>query len=577
MLATICAIILFTATTFAFGWPMTQRIKGLNAAERVTASLTLGAIILFVVSFVISISGLLDFYYLFPVFASVILLSRGKSILQTIRSRGLIAPTLITCLWGLQLLLLAATIKTHVGSGWAGDWLEHYIRSIFFLVGLPLDYSILDTYSYTARPPLGNMLATPFLQIVGINYYICQGLYLAQSLLLVWPAYLLFKHFGGKDAWSWLLLLFFLTNPMLQQNATFLWTKHASAWLVLSGLYFFVRSYQSGNQPQLRVLAFLAMAGALLAHYSAAPFLLAMLMYYFWRGIRDWNTAFLRETATHALLCGAVLVVYFGWAISTYGVEDTFLSNSAVTTNQSDFFGWLAKVSFNLYSTIVPVGLRPDSVSYWAYVSLPLCSQLHETAFMLYQTNLLLGLGAVTWVFALYFLARQARAANTDGQSQRAFWLLYMLIGIVVGVGAHGAIDTVGLAHIGLQPLMLVALVFVAARAHQLTRFWLCFLLVGLLLDAVLGVWLHFSAQAADITPWVTPMTLEQMQTMLHEAGEVAAQNRSAQNESPITYLHRVTSPMTSILLGAAYLTCVLIGIRYWWQMNRTGKLHHPS
>ena len=70
-----------------------------------------------------------------------------------------------------------------------------------------------------------------------------------------------------------------------------------------------------------------------------------------------------------------------------------------------------------------------------------------------------------------------------------------MIGSVLLGIAVHGARDTWGLTHICLQPLILLALAFLAAKFATLTGPWKILLIVGALLDLLLGIVLHFALQ----------------------------------------------------------------------------------
>src|SRR5262245_59242791 len=59
-------------------------------------------------------------------------------------------------LWALTIL---ATIRVYSGGGWAGDWVEHFQRTLFFRDRFPTSTPIIGGYQLPARLPMMNVLA----------------------------------------------------------------------------------------------------------------------------------------------------------------------------------------------------------------------------------------------------------------------------------------------------------------------------------------------------------------------------------------------------------------------------------
>jgi hypothetical protein len=70
-------------------------------------------------------------------------------------------------LWAIGLLSL---VRHYSGGAWAGDWIEHYERTLFFLDHRPKDTVSIGAYLLPARPPLMNLVAAHCLAQVGRQY-----------------------------------------------------------------------------------------------------------------------------------------------------------------------------------------------------------------------------------------------------------------------------------------------------------------------------------------------------------------------------------------------------------------------
>jgi hypothetical protein len=113
-----------------------------------------------------------------------------------------------------------------------------------------------------------------------------------------------------------------------------------------------------------------------------------------------------------------------------------------------------------------------------------------------------MAVGTVTQVVAAgiaVWLLVSSLAAPAS-RSRVVFWAWLVVAGFLLGVAVHGARDTIGLAHICLQPLILIA---VAASATALPRLpWLVrvLALAGLAWDYLVGVMLQFWLEHLPVT-----------------------------------------------------------------------------
>ena len=85
---------------------------------------------------------------------------------------------------------------------------------------------------------------------------------------------------------------------------------------------------------------------------------------------------------------------------------------------------------------------------------------------------------------------------------------MFTTVAIVVGVAAHGEADQWGLGHIGLQPLVQVALAWLAARLPALPRPLRYLLLAGIAVDLALGVVARVHLESL-LTGWAVDYNLE--------------------------------------------------------------------
>src|SRR5690606_21940942 len=99
-------------------------------------------------------------------------------------------------------LLLMSMVRHLSGGMWAGDWLEHYERTLFFLEHWPRDYQFIQLYSLPARPPMMNLVAAHYLAHVGNAFPHFQFVFLFLNLLVCIPLCMmlsLFARRGGRN------------------------------------------------------------------------------------------------------------------------------------------------------------------------------------------------------------------------------------------------------------------------------------------------------------------------------------------------------------------------------------------
>jgi len=98
-------------------------------------------------------------------------------------------------------------------------------------------------------------------------------------------------------------------------------------------------------------------------------------------------------------------------------------------------------------------------------------------------------------LLALYRLYLNYRSPSVASRRDRSFWSLFVLTLSVVGIAAVSEKNEWGLAHICLQPLVLMGIVLVAATLPALPPSLRVLALAGYAVDFALGILLHFNAE----------------------------------------------------------------------------------
>lgn len=502
MLLSFCAsLLIFCGVTLGLAWPLVTRLA-LDPAEKLTTSVALSLLGLFLFSWMVYVETLpLTWLWLPPALAvgGLIIGWRPLAALgQDPDARSLMVAQLIITSWSVGCLALVRSYSG--GIFWVADWWGHLQRTWFFLDRGPRDILFNGFDALTSRPPLANVVNGALLQVTQRDFAHYQFFSTLFSSLVFLPAGLLARRFGGRQAIAVLALLFMI-NPMFAQNATYAWTKLPAAFFVLVALYFFLKAQDDGAPMINAVLFSVSLAAGLLTHYSTGPYAVILGTAWFAFGwSRRHERAWCRITAIAAGAGTVVLATWFGWTLSVYGPHGTFLTNSSATDRAPSAFAQLQVMGLNLRDTLVPHFLRTMDFQMLAQSST--AGWWHDWFFQLYQINFFFIFGSLAWIIILVILAGKWR---TSPKKWRTFWLVFIGGNVVLGVAVHGARDVWGLAHICLQPLVLVGLACLAAAWPKLARPWQLLLVIGAAVDFLLGLVLHFGVENNAFDRWLFP------------------------------------------------------------------------
>jgi hypothetical protein len=536
-------LLVFSAVIGGLGLAGTATLP-FKCDERVMLAPLAGCIMVYLAAGAIYCSGLpAAAFWALPVAAAGALAWRWTAV------RTLVCDAAAGRLLGLWLILagwclgLLALVRSYSGGEWVGDWIEHYQRARFFLERQPLDTMLLHA-PLPARPPLANLVEAALLGLTKTSFAQYQIFSTLLATLAFFPAALLARRFArGTDPAAALLVLLML-SPLFVQNATFAWTKLPAAAFTLAGLYFFLRAgradarrgkrlsseleagspvaavydrrndsvsqvgdaaHNGGHRPPLQNsvcaqhdstrsgclslrCAALCLAVAVLTHYSAVPYVLVLGAAWFVQRRAQWRQAgFWREALRLGALGSAVLATWFGWSLLRYGPGPTFLSNTTVTGNAGlTLAQQIAQRAGNLFTTLVPHPLRPAGYEFVQQTSS--LSWWRDYFFNLYQTNLPLAFGSGGLVALVVLGWRRRRELTT-------FWVWTIGASVLLSIGVVSLPDRWGVAHVGLQPLVLLGLAWLAAQLPALGRAGRALLATGLTLDFGLGIASHFWVQ----------------------------------------------------------------------------------
>ena len=396
--------------------------------------------------------------------------------------------------WSLPAL---AMIRVFSGAGWGCDWIEHFQRTLFFLHHLPTDIAIAGGYILPARPPMMNMLGAFFLAQTSDLYEIHQVIFTFLNLLAFLPCCLMLRALVKSRKARYLpLTVLFALNPMMMENAWYPWTKLLAVFYVVFALWLYLAGLRKNDSLRI-VSAFICLAAGLMVHYSAGPYVVFVAGHYLLRAFAR-RPHRVRELAAIGVSSTLLLAMWFGWSIKTYSFHDTFESNTSITDAQRYQGSTAGKIAGNLLATVLPAILHnPESLSMFDQPNK--WGELRDNAFVLYQTNLIFGMGLVGGPFVLWLLYRTFRGLRGH-LGERGFWLAFVPIVIFLGIAVVGEPDLMGLAHLTLIPLEALGITLLAAW-FPWSRAAVAFLLVGCAIDFSFGIFLNLRVQNMENTP----------------------------------------------------------------------------
>lgn len=535
MLLLIVDLLLFGSVVLGLALAGMRWVSRADVVERLSLSLGLGLIAACLVVFGLYVAGLsLQWFALLPVFAWIALLLQPGS-----AHRPWHEPELLRVFGGWLCLAgwclgWQALVFSYSGASWCNDWVEHYDRVHFFLARWPADFRFLEMYALPARPPLANLGNAGLMSVAGGGFAHFQIFSTLFASLVFFPLTVLLRLHGGSRRAEIHLLLLLMLSPLFVQNATFPWTKLPAVFFVVLAITQLTPAGRGDAESRLRIGSFM-LAGAMLAHYSAGPWVVGLGAAWVWAQRRTPDgPGRLRQVLGAMLAAGLLLASWIAWSLANYGPQVTWDANNSATLVPA--YTWtqsLANAARNLWATVSPLApLQESSGPAW----------LRDHWFVLYQLKLPFAFGSAGTALLLWRLARLRRSQET------AFWQIAVPVILLTGIAAHIRPDHLGLAHIFLQPLVLIGLVWLvlgyATLPHWLRRLWQA----GLAVDFFLGIALHFALQSFWPHRLLRPGL--EMGQYLEAFTPAARANWASKSNLHLAFLADVTPP----LLGPALI-----------------------
>jgi hypothetical protein len=408
-------------------------------------------------------------------------------------------------LWGFLLLSL---IRHYSGGICSVDWLEHYQRTLYFIVH-PAQPPQWNGLPVPSRPPFMNLLAAHFLGHFfskdflihggdsGLGFELFQVIFLYLNLLIVFPLCLMLRLFDRRGMGNLpVLIVLLMSNPLLWWNVTWTWTKVFTGFYVISALWFYLAGLRKNDWART-ALAFFFLAAGSLAHFSAGPYALAIGVHYFgfvFRGTRfQW-----RALAVGGLAASALMATWFGYSAYAFGPKSTFTSNSTSRGFAADTLDQNAlKIVHNIAYSIVPHPLHVSRPTFDESLGQPSkVGYFRDYVLMIWNPNFILSMGSVGGFLVIYLILRLLRSSPSGKpHAGRSFWLPFIIISALAGIAVHPTEDAFGVAHICGQPLIYLGVTFLAARFWTLPRAAQWLAIAACLVDFALGILLQFHVE----------------------------------------------------------------------------------
>jgi hypothetical protein len=547
--------------------------------ETLCGSVALSFFLLYLTTFAIYILGLPPAWAYVPtagaMAANVVC---GRDLRRLWRSRETRATMLAFLAILSWLLLLLLVPRGYSGGRWYGDWFEHFHRAGFFSDHLPLDTKFLDVFILPARPPMMNLLATSMFWQVTTSFEVFQITFSYLNALAFLPCALIAPSLVARTRnRAWLIAGLLAISPMFVQNSTYTWTKLFAAFYELTALGFYLSAWRRNDASRM-VAAFACFAMGMLIHYSVAPMVMFVTGHYLFVLFRRRKNRW-QELVVSAAVVVAIFGTWLTWSLYSYGLKDTFASNTTVISSQQfSLSNNLWKIAENIFNTLVPAVMRGGIEHDFAFkADAPPVGQayLRDWCFAVYQPSFpavfgLGGLALLGWLLVQHYI----HPARDPWQHRRVFWLSLNVVVTVIGVAVVGETDYLGVTHICLQPLVLLGMTFAAVGLPHVPRWFRKIVLVGLLIDATLGILLHFYILRNNLE--VTRIG-DQVSVAHSELGSMAIQNALLKSDHFVTFLGDHAANFAGYTLAALIVGVLGICLTLWLVSNYPQAQTMPS
>jgi hypothetical protein len=396
----------------------------------------------------------------------------------------------------LVIVLLAMAVQFQIvvyGAqlAWAGDWWEHYQRSLFFLKQLPHDTLFMNgVWALPARGPLFNAVAGLIMGGFGDGFWVYQVIATVLNSFCVLPMALLLQKLSKLQLIPSLIIsiLVFALVPFALQQIIYPWTKMFTTGFILAGIYFYIEGLES-RKENISAWAFVIFSLGVLAHYMTVLFAIFFLIHFIALQIK--NPRILKNLISPIIVCFLVLSSWVFYLIPTYGIKGTLAStlryeykiefNKKLGAELSKFQVFWG----NTLSTFVPFSFRHDWQGLgkstdliklgWSFQPKDQTEMdKSANARMVWKLDLIndqssimgnIGYSAgVIWIAILLFLIRTKDPHVTNSQGAVylgwKFWILFFILGSFLNIWIFTIYSVQGLSYVSFQPYLCLLLVF---------------------------------------------------------------------------------------------------------------------
>jgi len=147
-------LLIFLVCSFAPGFFFVRRFRW-SPMEKLCGSVALSFILVWLATWVLFLAGANGAAGCFAVTGvcaamGAVTWKDTRTLFRAIRVRQAAVGFGFLLLWTLVVLSM---VRHYSGAGWAGDWLEQFSRTLFFLHHSPKDSEMFGGYRITSRPP----------------------------------------------------------------------------------------------------------------------------------------------------------------------------------------------------------------------------------------------------------------------------------------------------------------------------------------------------------------------------------------------------------------------------------------
>lgn len=497
-----------------------------NPLEKLCGSIGLSLVFIYLAAFAASLLKLDRWaYYAVSLCCLALAIAARRDLIGLFRARsvqGAVKWFVFLWAWTSALMLL---VRHYSGGGWGGDWAEHYQRVAYFLGRWPEGSLFINKYKLPARPPMMNVVGAHFLGHLGaLRFETYQVVFAFLNLLVFLPCCLMIADLARRGRRQLFMLgALFALNPVFVENVTYPWTKSFAGFYIILSIWFYLAALRKSDMVRMAA-AFLAVSAGFLVHFSAGPYATFLGLHYLLRAWSKRRDRF-RELAVAGGLSAILLATWFGWSMAAYGLSETLASNTTVT-GAAGLSGSerMDRILHNVINTIVPHPFRDVGAIYQKLAGgQSTWGHARDYMFLIYQVNLVLGVGLVGGPLAVWLLFKTLRSARAVSKSRRQtrrrlirhdpvrprtpserfFWVLFIPFCAFVGIAVVGQSDVFGLSHASLQPMILLGVTFLAGNLHRLGVLLRLAAVLGLHADFYLGILLQHYCQHAVVASWV--------------------------------------------------------------------------